>query len=450
MLFAYSKVYHNGMAAKHIYFSGIGGTAIGPLALIAQQAGFDVSGSDKQDSQYIHYLKSHGIRNIHIGQDNHQIAALHATHPIDWFVYSSAVAIENPDAPELRFCTEHGIKVTKRDELLNHIINEKNLKLIAIAGTHGKTTTTAMLIWLLKQCGQPVSYSVGAKISFGEMGEYTGESEYFVYEADEFDRNFLAFSPFVSVITGIDWDHPDIYPTRLDYEIAFKEFLGSSKSSVLWREDAVKLDIAATAETLLLDKLDSGIAKLTLAGLVNRQNAWEVAQVAHAYLGIPLHQAIDHLNRFPGVSRRFEALIPGLYSDYAHTPPKISGALQLAHEVAGDKVVVVYEGLHNTRQHFIKDELMHLFDSVKQLYVVPSYLAREDQSLSLLTPSELIQLLSPDAQTHAEASDLDDTLLHSVQTHLADGDLVLCLTAGGGGSLDEWLRHHFVSDSTDA
>lgn len=150
----------------HIFFSGIGGTGIGPLALIAKQAGFDVSGSDKQDSQYIHYLRHHGIHDISIGQTRQSIANVHAKHPIDWYIYSSAVAIERPDAPEFAFCREQGITMGKRDTCLNYILQEKQLRLIAIAGTHGKTTTTAMTIWLFTQLGIPVSYSVGAKNQF--------------------------------------------------------------------------------------------------------------------------------------------------------------------------------------------------------------------------------------------------------------------------------------------
>ena len=166
----------------HIFFSAIGGTAIGPLALIAKQAGYQVSGSDKQDSDYIKYLRSHGIDNINIGQSKDQIDQVNSKNPIDWYVYSSAVAIENPNSPEFQFVKEKHIKSTKRDQLLNHIIKEKNLKLIAIAGTHGKTTTTAMTIWVLKQLKIPVSYSVGAKIGFGEMGEFNPDAKYFVYE----------------------------------------------------------------------------------------------------------------------------------------------------------------------------------------------------------------------------------------------------------------------------
>ncbi|MGH9856997.1 MAG: Mur ligase domain-containing protein, partial [Acidobacteriota bacterium] len=151
----------------HIFFSGIGGTAIGPLALIAKQAGYEVSGSDKQDSQYIQYLKKHGVTGIHIGQAYEQIAEVHGQRPIDWFVYTSALPLENPDAPELKFCEEQDIKTSKRDELLNEIIKGKRLKMIAVAGTHGKSTATAMIIWLFKQLDTALSYSVGAKISFG-------------------------------------------------------------------------------------------------------------------------------------------------------------------------------------------------------------------------------------------------------------------------------------------
>lgn len=429
----------------HVFFSGIGGTGIGPLALLAHQAGFKVSGSDKQDSQYISYLRKQGITDITIGQSRDNIAAVHGKNPIDWFVYTSALPRENPDAPELKFVDEQHIKMSKRDEFINLILEEKSLKLIAIAGTHGKTTTTAMTIWLMQQLELPISYSVGAKMSFADMGHYEPGSEYFVYEADEFDRNFLAFHPYLSVITGIDWDHPDIYPTRESYNEAFCEFLSQSKNTVLWNADVQRLGVTPQDRQTVLDESDPVINKhVHLAGLVNRLNAWEVAQAVHTLTDKPIDELVQHLNAFPGVSRRFEQIIPNLYTDYAHTPPKIRGALQLAHEVAGDNVVVVYEGLHNTRQHFIKDDLKHLFDSVKQLYIIPSYLAREDKSLALLTPKDLRALLDETTQGRTEAMELNDALKAKITEHLGANDLVLCITAGGGHSLDEWLRATFT------
>lgn len=428
----------------HIFFSGIGGTGLGPLALIAHQAGHTVSGSDKQDSQYIHYLREHGITDIHIGQGKAEISKVHAEKPIDWYVYSSAVAIEQPDAPELTFCRAQNIKMTKRDELLSSILKEKNLKLIAIAGTHGKTTTTAMAIWLCARIGIPISYSVGGKISFGEMGHYEAGSEYFVYEADEFDRNFLAFHPYVSVITGIDWDHPDIYPTRQEYQDAFKQFIEQSDHTIMWQDDAEKVAVEASEKFNLVSETDPAISDIHLPGIVNRQNAWQVAQALSFVTAKPIADLLPHLELFPGVSRRFELIAPRLYSDYAHTPPKIRGTLETAYEIAGDNVIIVYEGLHNTRQHFIKGDLKHLFDEVKHLYIVPSYLAREDESLQLLSPDDLKGLLSPKAQQKTTPAHLDVELKEAISNHLLNGETVVCISAGGGGSLDEWLRREFI------
>lgn len=423
----------------HIYFSGIGGTAIGPLALIAKQAGYEVSGSDKQDSQYIQYLREHGITDIHIGQTSEQIASVHNAKPIDWFVYSSALPLENPHHPELKFCEENGIRTSKRDELLNQIITDKHLKLIAVAGTHGKTTTTAMAIWLFKQLGIPVSYSVGAKISYGEMGEFAGENSYFVYEADEFDRNFLAFHPEVSLITGVDWDHHEIFPTREDYKTAFRQFLDQSSHAAIWQKDLGYLGgTPGPNEVIITDNLPG----LTLLGAVNRADATLVIQ-AFRNFGVAEtseQELVDIMNHFPGLNRRFERIVEGLYSDYAHTTEKIKGALQTASE-ASKNVVVVYEPLTDRRQHFIKDGYKDLFKDVKHLYWVPSYLAREDPNQAVLSPVELINYM--DNKDIAEPAELHEHLKQQIQKHLAAGDLVLCLSGGGGGSLDEWLRTNF-------
>lgn len=431
---ASQSVYHRGM---HVFFSGIGGTAIGPLALIAKQAGYSVSGSDKQDSDYINYLRSHGVTSITIGQNKADIAATHAHTPIDWLVYSSAVAMENESSPELKFCQERGIRTSKRDEFLAEFLRQQNQQMIAIAGTHGKTTTTAMTVWVMQKLGLPVSYSVGAKLPFGPMGQFDPSATYFVYEADEYDKNFLAFHPVVSIITGIDWDHPDIYPTRESYYQAFRHFIAQSSHTSIWQQDAKRLGVTAHESIALLDDKTS-TERSTLTGEVNRKNAAVVAQsLSRLFDSHTGEELMDILNTFPGVSRRFERIRDTVYTDYAHTPEKIRGALQTAHEVS-ENVVVVYEGLHNTRQHFIRDEIPHLFDGVKQLYIVPSYRAREDETLEDLTPEKLAQLI--DSQTPVEPAQLDDTLRTHMQNHVSNGDLILCLSAGGGGSLDEWVR----------
>jgi UDP-N-acetylmuramate--alanine ligase len=269
----------------HIFFSGIGGAGIGPLALIAKQAGHDVSGSDAKDSAYIDHLRDEGI-DISSGQTKDQIASVHSKQPIDWFVYSSALPMTDPNHPELKFCEENDIKATKRDELLNQIIKDKGLKLIAVAGTHGKTTTTAMIIWLFKQLGLPLSYSVGAKLGFGEPGEFAPNSEYFVYEADEFDRNFLNFYPAFGTITGLGWDHPDIYPTQESYNEAFLEFLDQCEKAVIWHEDAEKLSLDQSSKFLIIDSHSQAISSdIKLTGWVNRANAWQAVQILREVTG---------------------------------------------------------------------------------------------------------------------------------------------------------------------
>jgi UDP-N-acetylmuramate--alanine ligase len=421
----------------HIYFSGIGGAGIGPLALIAHQAGFTVSGSDKQPSQYITYLQQKGLDTIHIGQTEAAIAEIHANNPIDWLVMSSAVPIENPNHPELVFATANGIKITKRDELINVILSEKNLKMLAVAGTHGKTTTTAMLIWACKQLQIPVSYSVGAKISFGDMGHYNPESEYFIYECDEFDRNFLHFSPAISLITSADWDHHDIYATEQDYKDAFKQFISQSAKTFAYEDSSAFIGVEGSESVRIIPKNNPDITTVELAGAHNRTNAYIAALALSEATQLPVATVIDALNSFPGSQRRFEQLAPNIYTDYAHTPEEISATLQLAHELS-DEIVVVYEPLTNKRQHYMKDMYRTIFETVKNVYWLPTYLAREDPAQHVFTPQEFITGLSE--QTTAEPAELNIELLDAIHKHAANGALVLCLAGGGGGSLDEFLR----------
>ena len=425
----------------HIYFVGIGGTAIGPLALIAKQAGCKVSGSDKQDSQYIQYLRKQGIDNIYIGSDDLNMSKLHKNSPIDWITYTSAAPLENPDHPQIKFGKDNGIKTTKRDELLNKILEDSGKKLIAIAGTHGKTTTTAMTIWLFKQLGIPISYSVGAKIPFGDMGSFDKTSEYFVYECDEFDYNFLAFSPYASMITGVDYDHHDIFKSRQDYIKAFQKFINQSEHKIVWKDDVALNNFELDENMIELDENNEVLNKLSIIGRVNRKNAWQVIRAVDYLTNHDESELVKIMEDFPGVSRRFEKIVDNLYTDYAHTAPKIAGALQLAMEVS-QNVVVVYEPLTNLRQHYIKDLYKDLFKGVKKLYWVPSYLAREDPEKHVFTPAELIEYM--ENKEIAKPAELNESLKKHIQEHLNSGDLVLCMTGGGGNSLDEWLHQEFI------
>lgn len=425
----------------HIFFSGIGGGGVGPLALIAKQAGYEVSGSDQKESDYTKLLQSKGI-SLHIGQTAEAIQAVHDKKPIDWLVFSSAITRDNSQHPEMLFAQLNRIKMSKRDELLTQIIQEKGLKLIGIAGTHGKSTTTAMTIWLFHQLGIPIGHSVGAKIPFAPMGELQPGSEFFVYECDEFDYNFLSFHPYIAAITGIGWDHHEIFPTEESFKKAYRDFIAQSERTILWQEEYDLLGYDDPSAFTILDNHDTRInADIAIPGEFNRQDAWQAIQAVHIATGAPIDTLVGHVNNFPGLKQRMEQLKPHLFTNYAHTPEKILGGMSTALEMAkanGKDVVIIYEPLTNRRQHHIKDEYKNSFEGAKKLYWVRTYLAREDPNLPLLSPAELINHL--DDPSIATPAEVDDALAHTIKKHLADGDMVVAMGASGGGSLDEWLR----------
>jgi UDP-N-acetylmuramate--alanine ligase len=157
-------------------------------------------------------------------------------------------------------------------------------------------------------------------------------------------------------------------------------------------------------------------------------------------------ELIEPMNRFPGVSRRFEKITDNLYSDYAHTVEKIKGVMSVAQEMAaktGQKIIIIYEPLTNRRMHYTKDQHRSIFAGASAIYWVPSFLAREDPSQAVLTPEELIKSLDPSLQAITKPMKSDDQLKSTIQNHLQVGDLVVGLSGGGAGSLDEWLRQNF-------
>ncbi len=409
----------------NIYFSGIGGVAIGPLSEIALDAGHEAQGSDLKSSLVTERLEKRGVM-VAIGeQDGAFLRERHEKKPIDWFVHTAALP---SDHPELALARELGIKTAKRDELLAHIISEKNLKLIAVAGTHGKTTTTGMIVWLAKYFGIPVSYSVGTTLSWAPSGRLVKGSEYFVYECDEFDRNFLHFQPYVSLITSLDYDHPDTYETEADYADAFKQFAQQSEKVFTWREYE-----AALGDNDNMHYLDTPDLSLKLHGEHNRRNASLILAALESF-GLPAKYAADGLNKFPGTDRRFEKLADGLYSDYGHTPAEIEATLQMAKELSSD-IILVYQPHQNVRQHQIKDDYRDVFTAAEKIYWLPTYLSREDASLAILTPEELTAEIAN--KESIEITDLSDELWETIQRALSDKKLVLLM---GAGSIDTWGR----------
>lgn len=414
----------------NIYFSGIGGVAIGPLSEIALDAGYGVQGSDTSHSLVTKRLESRQVPILIGEQGGEFLKERHAEQPIDWFVYTAALPA---DHPELLIAKELGIKTAKRDELLARIIKEKNLKLIAITGTHGKTTTTGMVVWLAKYFGLPVSYSVGTTLSWGPSGRFTPGSEYFVYECDEFDRNFLHFHPHVSLITSIEHDHADTYPTEESYMEAFRQFSKQSEAVITWSD--YESVLGASSHISYLEQPDP---RLSLRGEHNRRNASLILAALEKF-NLPAKYAIDGLNKFPGTDRRFEKLADNLYTDYGHTPTEIKATLQMAREIS-DQVVLVYQPHQNIRQHAIKDQYKDAFLQAERIYWLPTYLSRENPELPVLSPEELVSNL--DNKESATPAELNDNLWQEITTLRNQGKLVLIMGAGG---VDTWARQQLAA-----
>lgn len=409
----------------NIYFSGIGGVGIGPLAEIAHDAGYGVSGSDPATTLITKELTEKGIV-ISNRQDGSFLKSCHEKTPIDWFIYTSALPEFHP---ELTLARELGIKTGKRDELIAYIINDKRLKLIAVAGTHGKTTVTGMLIWAMTQLNIPISYSIGTTISFGSSGRLNPKSEYFIYECDEFDRNFLHFKPFLSLITSVDYDHPDTYPTIFEYLDAFHQFAKGSSQIITWTDQHSEL-FNGVPGVIMLNPMD--VSGVSAYGQHNRRNI-SLVQAGLKQLGFT-QNTDEILAHFPGTNRRFERLADNLYSDYGHHPVEIAATLQMARELS-DHVVLVYQPHQNVRQYMIRDLYNDQFEPAEKVYWLPTYLSREDPNLKILTPEELIKNITN--KDDIVIANLNDELWGVITEARKNGKLVLCM---GAGTIDSWLR----------
>lgn len=406
-----------------IYISGISGTGMGPLALMAKSAGLEVCGSDLSAGAIYPELQAQGIE-VALGAQDGEFLRKNLDS-IDWFVHTSALPA---DHPELTMAREAGIKVSKRDELTVFLIEKLGLKMVAVAGTHGKTTTTAMITFASLKLGLPVSYIVGTTLGFAPSGSYHEGDKFFIYEADEYDRNFLKFHPWLAALPFVSYDHPDIYPTEADYLAAFDQFKSQCENVIQ--------DLPANPGLTLAGKARREDATLALAAILK--------MAEELNLGVDEQRVIEVLNDFPGVGRRFERISDGIYSDYAHHPEEVAATIEMAREEAvrlGKKgVVVIYQPHQNTRQHEVYPGYKDAFLGVEKLYWIPTYLTRENPDLEVLTPEFLIGTLSN--KEIAEPAELDEALADKIRMAMKENNLVILLTAGPA---DAWLRKNFAA-----
>lgn len=399
---------------------------MGPLALMAKNAGMTVFGSDRQPGAVTAELANNDIK-IYLGeQDGEFLKARAKDEGVDWFVYTSALP---EDHPELLMAKKLKIKhISKRDELISYLVQKLKLKMVAVAGTHGKTTTTAMIVWACMKLGISVSYLIGTTLPFAPAGMYDPKSEYFVYEADEYDRNFLAFRPWLAVITTVSYDHPDIYKTEREYKEAFWQFENQSEQVIHGNEIAADVTLAGEARrydaTLAIDAV---------------QRMMPAPRGLARFSGAQRKKIVKAINEFPGVGRRFEQVSEGFYSDYGHHPEEVKATVEIALEEAERRglkgVVAVYEPHQNTRQAEMINQYTEAFLGVTKVFWLPTYLTRENPKLKELKPADFIDKL--ENRKVAEAAELDERLGEELLKYHKKGYLILLMTAGPA---DAWLR----------
>jgi UDP-N-acetylmuramate--alanine ligase len=344
-------------STRRLHFIGIGGAGMSGLALVCARLGARVSGSDRAESSYIRRLRRKEI-DARVG---HDAANLPDGAEI---VVSTAIGEDNP---ELAAARERGLAVRHRGELLAELCAEK--RLIAVAGTHGKTTTTAMLVWALRALGADPAFFVGGEVpGLGEGSAAAnagwGEGELVVAEADESDASFLELKPRIAVITNIEMDHHARWGSVAELRAAFDRF-------------------AAGAEVAEFDESSPGPAELRLAvpGLHNRLNA-RAALAAVGLAGLDVCEAAQALAGFPGVRRRLERKGERdgtvVYDDYAHHPTEVRAALSALRELGDARLIAVFQPHLYSRTRAFANEFGAALALADEAVVLDVYPAREE------------------------------------------------------------------------
>lgn len=411
---------------KHIHFIGIGGIGMSGLARFWLHEGAVVSGSDATQSEITDALVAEGARVVY------QQVPENISADVQLVVYTEAMA---HDHPELKAARERGISTINYFEALGQVANEYYL--IAVAGAHGKTTTTAMLIDVLEAAGLDPTAIVGSLRSKTGSNFRAGKSKYAVVEACEYKRDFLHLAPDVLVITNIDHEHVDYYKDLADVQAAFRELAVKVPETGAVIANATDLHVAPVLAGLSCQVIDyrqhlSLTLPLKQPGLHNRQNA-AAAAAAAAFVGIANEVAEAALSDFAGTWRRFEykGIYNGaiIYDDYAHNPQKVAAAIAGTRELFPDKrLTVVFQPHTYSRTKVLCNEFVEVLATADRVVMLPIYAARE-----VFDPTVSSQDIVAALQGRSVQADFFATMEEAVQAlkmTAGETDVVLCVGAG--------------------
>jgi UDP-N-acetylmuramate--alanine ligase len=455
----------------HVHLIGIGGIGLSAIARVLHGWGYDVSGSDQQLTALTEALVAEGI-------------AVHAEHRAahvegaDLVIASSAIQEDNPEVLEAR---RQGLPVVKREQFLGELTEGKIT--IAVAGTHGKTTTSAMIAWILSQAGLDPTFIVGGVLQNLGTNAQAGAGAHFVIEADEYDRAFLGLRPGVAVLTALEHDHPDCYPTLEEMRAAFSAFLGQvnaggtlvvcGEDQESWELGQRSLGVGRRLETYGLDPAwdwwakglrlgnsaafevwrqdrQLGMCALQIPGRHNVLNAL-AALAASDQAGVEFGVAAAALTRFRGTERRFEikGTVAGVtvVDDYAHHPTEIEATLSAARlKYPGMPIWAVFQPHTYSRTVTLLDQFATAFDGAEHVIVTGIYAARESETLGVSGGDLVRRMDHADARYVETLADAAAFLLDRVQA----GEVVITMGAGDGYLIGEWLLQGLESQEGEA
>lgn len=445
-----------------VHFIGIGGSGLSAIARLLKESGYEVSGSDKALSSFAADLQAAGVT-VYIGHHPRNV------NGADWVVKSSAIADDNP---EVKAALQAGIPIYKRSDFLGKLMANKTG--IAVAGTHGKTTTTAMIAWMLSALGRDPSFIVGGVMNNYGVNARMGKGTAFVIEADEYDRMFLGLAPRIAVVTNLEHDHPDCYPTFEDMFTAFEQFVnllppdgvliassedeGSASllprarksgrhvvaysvqgemtiNSPQWMQArAVKPNDRGgfnfTASTNIAEVgVQSVNVSLQVPGEHNVRNALAALSVA-AVQGLSLKNAAVALGDFKGTGRRFQVVGEKngvtVIDDYAHHPTEIRATLAAARaRFPGRRILTVWQPHTYSRTQTLFFEFTRAFTDTDLVFVTEVYAAREPRQE--FSSAEVVSAMPhPAARFTNSLAETTEAVLKVIRS----GDVLLVLSAG--------------------
>jgi len=431
-----------------VHFIGIGGSGMSGVAQMFHQRGITVTGSDRADSQTVDTLRKRGI-DVQIG---HEPLAVREANTV---VVTGALWQDNP---EYRWAIEHDILVIHRSVALNWLL--RGTRVISVAGAHGKTTSTGMIVTALRGVNRNPSFVNGGVIANLGVSWGTGADEEFVIEADESDGSFLLYPTAIGLITNIDTDHLDHYGSADAFDDAFVRFANECRERVVVSGDdpilrrlssRITTPMVTFGETAGVDfrvtnivSSSSGVAatvshlgedvelRLSIAGAHNAVNAVGAIAVL-VQLGVQLGEAANALHDFAGTGRRFELhdTVRGVrvYDDYAHHPREVHAALATARSVVGNgRVIAIHQPHLFSRTRDMAADFAHEYESGADFTVVLDvYGAREDPIPGVT--GALVSEAFVDSSKVAYCPDWSDAARVAAQ-HARDGDIIMTLSCG--------------------